>query len=104
VEYVITPISIHEKRRYVVEKGLGTIGKLKILRLLLKEPDHAFTKYEINKRTSLSPDVIGNSLESLVALDWVKEIHIQHLTKYYINLKNADVCSVRAFFGKVKYS
>jgi hypothetical protein len=32
-----------------VEQGLGGAGRLKILRLLLRSHDHAFTRYEIGK-------------------------------------------------------
>ncbi len=86
-----------------VEAGLASAGKLKILRLLMEKPDHAFTRYEIGKRVTSDPISIRNDLNTLVEIGWVTELKIQHLTKYSINLDNEIVKRLAAFFKEIKY-
>jgi hypothetical protein len=86
-----------------IEKGLTGVGKLKIVRLLMERPDHAFTKYEIGKKVSNDPLSIRNDLETLVQINWVSEFKVQHLNKYSINLDNALVRSLADFLRKVGY-
>jgi predicted transcriptional regulator len=91
------------KKAEEIEKALTSSGKLKILRLLTKTPDHAFTRYEIRKKLPLSPTDIRNDLKTLVDLNWIKENKIQHLQKYSINLDNTLVEQLSDFFKKIKY-
>ena len=86
----------------VVEKGLGSIGKLKILRLMLERPNHTFTRYEIGKRVSNDPTSIRNDLQSLVQIKWVTEFKVQHLSKYSINLDNEIVKRLAHFFREIR--
>jgi Fe2+ or Zn2+ uptake regulation protein len=85
-----------------VEKGLGSPGKLKILKLLLRNPDHLFTRYEIGKKIPLRPVDVRNDLKILVDLGWVKELAIQP-RKYSINLEDKVVKELRTFFRNIRY-
>ncbi len=86
-----------------VEKGLGSVGKLKILRLLLERPNHAFTRYEIGKNVSNDPTSIRNDLQALVKIKWVTEFKVQHLSKYSINLNNEIVKRLAHFFRELRH-
>jgi hypothetical protein len=87
---------------YRIEKGLGSPGKLKILRLLLSHPDHLFTRYEIGKKVPLRPVDIRNDVKLLVDLGWIKELMI-HPRKYSINLDDPIIQELRHFFRTIKY-
>jgi hypothetical protein len=86
-----------------IEKGLGSVGKLKILRLLLMKPNHAFTRYEIGKTVPNDPISIRNDLNILIQIDWVKEFKVQHLVKYSINLENPIVQQLATFLREIRY-
>jgi hypothetical protein len=86
-----------------VEKGLGGAGRLKILRLLLQNPDHAFTRYEIGKTVPNDPVSIRNDLTTLVRIDWVTPFNVQHLNKYVINLENEVVKRLANFLRDIQY-
>ena len=86
-----------------VEKGLGGAGKLKILRLLLQKPDHAFTRYEIGKTVPNDPVSIRNNLKTLVQIDWVTPFHVHHLSKYAINLEHETVKRLAVFLRDIRY-
>jgi len=92
-----------EKTAVDIEKALASLGKLRILRLLMKSPDHAFTRYEIGKKTPMNSIEIRNSVEMLVEIGWLKELTTQHLQKYSINLENDVVGQLYDFFKKVRY-
>ena len=86
-----------------VEQGLGGAGKLKILRLLLQSPNHAFTRYEIGKTVPNDAVSIRNDLQTLVALNWVTALREHHLLKYVINREHEVVKRLAAFFRAVRY-
>jgi Fe2+ or Zn2+ uptake regulation protein len=95
-----------ETRRHVdreVERGLGSVGKLKILRLLLEKPDQAFTRYAIGQKVSNDPASIRSDLNTLVELNWVNEFKVQHLSKYSINLDKDVVRQLAIFFQELRH-
>jgi predicted transcriptional regulator len=92
-----------EKTAVDIEKALASLGKLRILRLLMKSPDHAFTRYEIGKKTPMNSIEIRNSVKMLVEIGWLKELTTQHLQKYSINLENEVVGQLYDFFKKARY-
>ena len=95
-----------ETRRHVdreVERGLGSVGKLKILRLLLERPDQAFTRYAIGQKVSNDPASIRNDLKTLVEINWVNEFKVQHLSKYSINLDKDVVRQLAIFFQELRH-
>ena len=87
---------------YRIEKGLGSPGKLKILKLLLSRPDHLFTRYEIGKKVPLRPVDIRNDVKLLVELGRVNELPI-YPRKYRINLDDPIINELKQFFRNVKY-
>ncbi|MBS7613936.1 hypothetical protein KEJ48_06840, partial [Candidatus Bathyarchaeota archaeon] len=56
-----------------IEEGLGSIGKIRILRVLISKPEECFTKYVLERATGLRPKDVRKSLEALVKLGWVVE-------------------------------
>jgi hypothetical protein len=86
-----------------IEQGVGSVGKLKILRLLLTNPSHAFTRYEIGKKVPNDPVSIRNDLAILTRLNWVTHYKIQHLDKYAINVEHETVRALSEFFRAVRY-
>jgi len=86
-----------------VERTIASPGKLKILRLLMKNPTHAFTRYEVGKKIALSPVDIKKNLTLLVETGWVKETRLAHLQKYSINLDNELMKEFTVFFKRIGY-
>ena len=93
----------HEKIGEEVEKGLGSAGKLKIVRLLMTNPNDAFTRYAIGKSVPLDPVSIRNDLKTLVEIRWVIEMKVQHLSKYSLNLDKYTVRRLFECFRDVGY-
>ena len=92
-----------EKTAEDIENALASLGKLRILRILMKMPNHAFTRYEIGKKTPLNQTDIKNNMKTLVEIGWVKELTTQHLQKYSINLDNEVVSQLCNFFKRIRY-
>jgi len=85
----------------IVEAGLGSVGRIKILQLLARERG-GLTRYAIGQRTNLKWDHIVDNLKVLVELGWVEEQKINPL-KYKINLDNDIVMNLIEFFQEVGY-
>ena len=85
-----------------MEIGLGSVGKLKIMRELIKNRDRLLTKYALGKTTHLKPIDVKNNLKVLVKINWVKEYPYQP-KKFGANLENEVVKGLYEFFHKVKY-
>jgi len=85
----------------IVEAGLGSVGRIKILQLLARERE-GLTRYAIEQRTNLKWDNIVDNLKVLVELGWVEELKINPL-KYKINLDNDIVKNLVEFFQEVGY-
>ncbi len=86
-----------------LERGIGSVGKLKILRVLIADPHHAFTRYEIGKKVPNDPVSIRNDLNALIQVDWVKRYKVQHLDKYVVNMDNDVIKHLTTFFQSIKY-
>lgn len=86
----------------MIEKGLGSPGKLKILKLLLDNQDQMFTRYQIGKKVPLRPTHIRSDLKALVDVGLVKELRVEP-RRYSINLEDNVVKELRKFFRAVKY-
>lgn len=84
------------------EKALSSIGKLKILRLMLENPNEAFTKYRLEKSTGLKPVDVRTNLKVLIELEWITEYSYRPKT-YKINLENRVVHSFSKFYQDIKY-
>jgi predicted transcriptional regulator len=85
-----------------VESGLGSATKLKILRLMLQSPEHAFTLYELEQRVPVKPVSIRKHVTELKRLGWVKETPYMP-RKLKANLCNDSVKHVLTFFETMGY-
>ena len=83
-----------------IEAGLGSSGRLKLLRYLSRNPE-GITKYAIEQSGLRYGDVTAN-LRVLVEIGWVEELPTQP-RKYRINLDNGIVNALIEFFQKSGY-
>ncbi len=85
----------------IVELGLGSIGKIKILRALAEEKK-LLTVYGLHKKTHLKREDIKRNLVELVKIEWVIEQKIS-TSLYSINRENTYVQHLVLFFYKIGY-
>lgn len=85
----------------IVEQGLGSIGKIKILRALSEEKK-LVTIYTLHKKTHLKREDIKRNLAELVKIEWVKEQKIAN-SVYSINRENKYVEKLVLFFYDIGY-
>ena len=90
-----------ETIKEIVESGLGSIGKIKILRALVEENKLA-TIYVLHKKTHLKRQDIKNNLEDLVKIGWVIEKKYANVM-YGVNRESKYVDSLIRFFNDVGY-
>ena len=83
-----------------VEEGLGSVGKIRILNALISRPEECFTKYMLEKATSLKPLDIRRCLKTLVELGWVLEYQCDPKT-YRINMENRTARLVAELFKRL---
>ena len=86
----------------IVEAGLGSVVKLKILRLMLKRREHAFSFYELEQKISVNPVSIRAHIADLKEVGWVDELPYTP-RKYKVNLSNDAVKQVLALFESTRY-
>ncbi|WP_415283639.1 hypothetical protein [Candidatus Nitrososphaera sp. FF02] len=84
-----------------VETGLGSIGKIKIVKALAEENKMA-TVYLLHKKTGLKRDDIKNNLDDLIRIGWVKQQKYASVA-YGLNGENEQVATVVRFFRDVGY-
>ncbi|HEY7110948.1 MAG TPA: hypothetical protein VH415_16095 [Nitrososphaeraceae archaeon] len=92
---------IIQENRSVLETGIGTLGKIKIIRALTEER-RMVTIYVLHKRTGLKREDIKRNLNDLIRIDWVREKKMAN-TMYYINRENGFVIELLRFFLSVGY-
>jgi DNA-binding IclR family transcriptional regulator len=63
---------IIQENRSILETGIGTLGKIKIIRALTEER-RMVTIYVLHKRTGLKREDIKRNLKDLTRIDWVRE-------------------------------
>lgn len=85
-----------------VEVGLGSVAKLKILRLMLKRREHAFSFYELEQRVSVNSVSVRAHVADLKKVGWVEELPYTP-RKYKVNLGNDVVKRVLALFESTGY-
>jgi Fe2+ or Zn2+ uptake regulation protein len=85
----------------IVEIGLGSIGRLKILRALTEEPK-MLTIYALQKKTRLKREDIKRNLRALKTIGWVNESRLANAV-YSINRDNEYINQLTTFFLKVGY-
>ncbi|HEY7733577.1 MAG TPA: hypothetical protein VIB07_02170 [Nitrososphaera sp.] len=87
--------------RKTIETGLGSIGKIKIIRVLAEEQKMA-TVYLLHNKTRLKREDIKSNLDDLVRLGWVNQTRYANVM-YSINMENPYVSKLVAFLREVGY-
>jgi predicted transcriptional regulator len=85
----------------VIEKGLGGLGKLKIIKALAEE-DRMMTVYGLHKKTHLKREDIKRNLKDLMEIGWVDEEKLGNVL-YKINRQDGYVRHLISFFRDVEY-
>lgn len=91
-----------EETKNIIETGLGSIGKIKILKALAEEGKLA-TIYVLHKKTHLKREDIKNNLDDLIKIGWVKQAKYANIV-YGINKENKYVGRLLEFFNDVGYT
>jgi hypothetical protein len=85
----------------IVEEGLGSIGKIKILRALAEEKK-LLTVYGLHKKTHLKREDIKRNLGELIKIEWVIEQKMSN-SLYSINRENKYMQQLVLFFYEIGY-
>jgi DNA-binding IclR family transcriptional regulator len=85
----------------IIETGLGSIGKVKIMKALAEE-SRMITIYTLHKKTHLKREDIKRNLDDLRKIGWVNESKLANIM-YSINRENEFVNRLTAFFTDVGY-
>ncbi len=83
-----------------IEAGLGSPGRLRILREMIKKSEEYFTKYALEKATGLKPIDVRKNLRILVKIGWVEETPYKPKT-YRIKMENDAVKIIADLFRRV---
>jgi DNA-binding IclR family transcriptional regulator len=86
----------------IIETGLGSIGKVKIIRALAEENKLA-TIYLLHKKTHLKREDIKSNLNDLVKIGWVNQTKYANVM-YGLNRENNYVDRLVEFFKEVGYT
>jgi DNA-binding transcriptional ArsR family regulator len=86
----------------MVEEGLGSPGRLRILHVLASGEEQSQTKYGLERRTGLKPIDVRKHLKVLMETGWVKE-HDFNPPVYTVNLDNPKAKLLVDFFEKIGY-
>lgn len=89
------------KPKEAIESGLGSIGKIKVLKALAEESKMA-TIYFLHKKTGLKREDIKSNLDDLVDIGWVKETKYANML-YGLDLENEYVVRLLQFFKETGY-
>jgi hypothetical protein len=84
-----------------IEKGLGGLGKIKLIKALAEE-DRMMTIYSLHKKTHLKREDIKRNLNDLIEIEWVKEEKLANIL-YRLNRQNENVQHLLNFFKNVEY-
>ncbi|MDQ3847646.1 MAG: hypothetical protein M3261_01670 [Thermoproteota archaeon] len=87
--------------KQIIETGLGSIGKVKIIKALAEENKLA-TIYALHKKTHLKREDIKNNIIDLVNVGWVTQNKYANIM-YGINRENKYVSELIRFFNEVGY-
>jgi DNA-binding transcriptional ArsR family regulator len=87
--------------KQIIETGLGSIGKIKIMKALAEENKLA-TIYVLHKKTHLKREDIKNNIVDLVRIGWVTQRKYANMM-YGINRDNKYVNELIEFFNDVGY-
>jgi predicted transcriptional regulator len=85
----------------IIEIGLGSIGKVKIMKALAEE-GKMITIYTLHKKTHLKRDDIKRNLDDLMKIGWVNQSKLANVM-YSVNRENDYVNRLIVFFMDVGY-
>ena len=85
----------------IIEIGLGSIGKIKIMKALAEENKLA-TIYVLHKKTHLKREDIKNNMLDLLKIGWVIQSKYANVM-YGINRDNKYVTELIHFFNNIGY-
>jgi len=85
----------------IIEKGLGGLGKLKLIKALAEE-ERMMTIYSLHKKTHLKREDIKRNLSDLIDIDWVREEKLANVL-YRLNRQNENVQHLLTFLKNVEY-
>ena len=86
----------------VIETGLGSIGKVKIIRALANE-SKLCTIYVLHNKTHLKREDIKKNLDDLIEIGWVRQAKYANVV-YGISRENKYVERLLVFFKEVGYT
>jgi len=84
----------------IIEKGLGSVAKIRILRILSKEGE-GLTRYLIQQRSGLRWNSVITSLSDLVEIGWVIEVQTNP-QKYRVNMDDEVVRNFLEFLSRAQ--
>ena len=87
--------------KQIIETGLGSIGKIKIIKALAEENKLA-TLYVLHKKTHLKREDIKNNVGDLLKIGWITQSKYANIM-YGINRDNKYVSELIEFFKNVGY-
>ncbi|MEO9319320.1 MAG: hypothetical protein ABI361_01470 [Nitrososphaera sp.] len=90
-----------EDKKNVLEQGIGSVGKLKILRALAEDRKLA-TIYSLHKKTRLKRDDIKSNLDDLIEIGWVKQNKLANVV-YGLNRDDLTLQLVLQLFSQAGY-
>lgn len=85
----------------IVEAGIGSLGKIKIIKALAEENKLA-TIYVLHKKTHLKREDIKNNLADLVKIGWVRQSKYANVM-YAINQDGPGVLRFISFLKDLGY-
>jgi hypothetical protein len=85
----------------IVEVGIGSLGKIKLIRALAEETKMV-TIYVLHKKTHLKREDIRNNLDDLVRIGWVRQTKSASVV-YSINRDDPGVMHFVSFLRDVSY-
>jgi DNA-binding transcriptional ArsR family regulator len=94
-------VSQEMNSKQIIETGLGSIGKIKIIKALAEENKLA-TIYVLHKKTHLKREDIKNNISDLLKIGWVTQSKYANIM-YGINRDNRYVRELIEFFNNVGY-
>jgi len=83
-----------------VERGLGSKGKIRILRKMLEKPNMAFSKHTLTRATGLKWVNVKSDVKILTELGWLKKNAYDPET-YKVNMENEFVQHIAEFFKRI---
>ncbi|MEM1582550.1 MAG: hypothetical protein QXK89_08595 [Candidatus Bathyarchaeia archaeon] len=84
-----------------VETGLGSVGRLRILKKMIEKPNEYFSKYALERATGLKPIDVRRDIEVLLNLGWIKEYGYDP-KRYKINFENEVVKVIAEFMRRFR--